>query len=191
MATSKAQKKASENWNGKNKGRKNYLSWRSRAKSFIQKGATTEDLIEFKKIIEDRISKESTMKFNGKKYIKVHDGEAHEGGWAFEQDSKYILDNDLGDLKAGTVIEIDENRNIINHEKSAIEKIEREKEEKRKNDAQIAKDSIGKKVNFKNHGVGVIDGYDEKFNQVSVVFENGTHKEYYFTPKTFEGHWVD
>ncbi|MGX5378200.1 hypothetical protein ACWCL1_08155 [Ligilactobacillus sp. LYQ135] len=131
------------------------------------------------------------MEFNGKKYIKVFNDKAHESGWAFKENGKYILDNDLGKLTAGTIIEIDKSHNIISHEKTAVERLEIEKAEEHKNNARIAKESIGKKVKFKTQGVGVIDGYDEKLNQVNVVFDNGTHKGYYFTPRAFEGHWVD
>ena len=41
-----AKKKANEKWNEKNKDRVKYLSWRARAKSFIEKAATLEDLEE-------------------------------------------------------------------------------------------------------------------------------------------------
>ena len=41
-----AKKKANEKWNEKNKDRVKYLSWRARAKSFIEKAATLEELEE-------------------------------------------------------------------------------------------------------------------------------------------------
>lgn len=51
--TSDAQKRASRKWNEHHQERRKYLSWRSRARSFIEKAATKEDLINLKKLIED------------------------------------------------------------------------------------------------------------------------------------------
>ncbi len=51
----KARKKANQKWDEENKERKNYLSWRSRAKSFIAKAATDDDLKELRKMIDDRL----------------------------------------------------------------------------------------------------------------------------------------
>ena len=53
--TSDAQKRASRKWNERHQERRKYLSWRSRARSFIEKTATTEDLISLKKLIADRL----------------------------------------------------------------------------------------------------------------------------------------
>ena len=47
-----AQQRATKKWNEKNKERRNYLSKRSAARSFIRNHATQEDLLELKEIIE-------------------------------------------------------------------------------------------------------------------------------------------
>ena len=47
-----AQQRATKKWNKKNKERRNYLSKRSAARSFIRNHATQEDLLELKEIIE-------------------------------------------------------------------------------------------------------------------------------------------
>ena len=47
-----AQQRATKKWNEKNKERRNYLSKRSAARSFIRNNATKEDLIELKELIE-------------------------------------------------------------------------------------------------------------------------------------------
>lgn len=49
--------KANKKWNENNKDRKNYLSYRSQAKSFIKRFATTEDLDELEKIIAEKRKK--------------------------------------------------------------------------------------------------------------------------------------
>lgn len=49
--------RANKKWNENNKGRKNYLSYRSQAKSFIKRFATTEDLDELEKIIAEKRKK--------------------------------------------------------------------------------------------------------------------------------------
>lgn len=53
------------------------------------------------------------MLLNGKEYIKVYDGQAHESGWAYYQDDQLILDNQLGKHQVGSIIKIDEQHNII------------------------------------------------------------------------------
>lgn len=53
------------------------------------------------------------MKINGKEYIKVRNAQEHEVGWAYKENEKLILDNDLGKMKAGSVIKVDQNRDII------------------------------------------------------------------------------
>lgn len=54
MTVSKAQKKAAKRWDNKNKDRKQYLNRRSVTKNFILKEATTEDLEQIEKYIEQR-----------------------------------------------------------------------------------------------------------------------------------------
>lgn len=55
MALSDARKKANRKWDEKNREHKIYLSWRSRAKSFIRKAATLDDLNEIKELVDQRI----------------------------------------------------------------------------------------------------------------------------------------
>ncbi|GGE47458.1 phage protein [Pullulanibacillus camelliae] len=50
----KNQTEANKKWQAKNKERAKYLSDRSRARSFIRKHATLEDIKEFKKLLEER-----------------------------------------------------------------------------------------------------------------------------------------
>lgn len=54
MTVSEAQKRATKKWDTKNKTRKQYLNRRSITKNFILKEATTEDLEQIKKYIEQR-----------------------------------------------------------------------------------------------------------------------------------------
>lgn len=54
MTVSEAQKRATKKWDIKNKTRKQYLNRRSVTKNFILKEATTEDLEQIKKYIEQR-----------------------------------------------------------------------------------------------------------------------------------------
>lgn len=49
-----AQTEANKRWQEKNKERTRYLSHRSRARSFIMKHATREDLEEFRGLMEER-----------------------------------------------------------------------------------------------------------------------------------------
>ena len=53
--TSDAQKRAARKWDEHHQERRKYLSWRSRARSFIEKAVTPEDLIDLKKLIDDRL----------------------------------------------------------------------------------------------------------------------------------------
>lgn len=57
MATEKlsSQQKADKKWAEKNRERRNYLSKRSAARSFINNNATHEDLLELKQLIENRL----------------------------------------------------------------------------------------------------------------------------------------
>lgn len=49
-----AQTEANKKWQEKNKERAKYLSDRSRARSFIRKQATKEDIEEFRQLLEER-----------------------------------------------------------------------------------------------------------------------------------------
>ena len=55
MPVTEAQKRANKAWADKNKERRNYLSRRSSARSFIRNVATQEDLLELKNMIEERL----------------------------------------------------------------------------------------------------------------------------------------
>ena len=62
------------------------------------------------------------MKINGKEYIKVRNVQEHEIGWAYQDNGKLILDNDLGKMKAGSVIKVDQNRDIIECKQKEVKK---------------------------------------------------------------------
>ena len=66
--------------------------------------------------IDWNIYKEKNMKINGKEYIKVRNAQEHEVGRAYKENEKLILDNDLGKIKAGSVIKINQDRDIIEYE---------------------------------------------------------------------------
>ena len=53
--TSDAQKRDARKWDEHHQERRKYLSWRSRARSFSEKAVTPEDLIDLKKLIDDRL----------------------------------------------------------------------------------------------------------------------------------------
>ncbi|KXT76837.1 hypothetical protein [Streptococcus sp. DD12] len=55
MPVSNAQKRANQAWAEKNKERRNYLSRRSSARSFIRNIATQEYLMELQGMIEERL----------------------------------------------------------------------------------------------------------------------------------------
>lgn len=50
-----SQKEADKKWSEKNREHRNYLTKRSNARSFIRNNATEEDLLELKKIIEEKL----------------------------------------------------------------------------------------------------------------------------------------
>ena len=54
MALTEAQKRAKANWQEKNKDRANYIRDKSKARSFILKKATKEDLKELEELIKER-----------------------------------------------------------------------------------------------------------------------------------------
>lgn len=57
MAETEAQKKATKKWNDANKAHRNYLSSRGEARSFIRNKATEDDLLELRKMIDDKLNK--------------------------------------------------------------------------------------------------------------------------------------
>ena len=54
MAETEAQKKATKKWNDANKAHRNYLSSRGAARSFIRNKASEDDLLELRKMIDER-----------------------------------------------------------------------------------------------------------------------------------------
>ena len=57
LVESKSQKKATSNWNKKNKEHRSYLTSRSMARGFIKNKATLEDLEELSQLIEEKRKK--------------------------------------------------------------------------------------------------------------------------------------
>lgn len=57
MAETEAQKKATKKWNDANKAHRNYLSSRGAARSFIRNKATRDDLMELRKMIDEKLNK--------------------------------------------------------------------------------------------------------------------------------------
>lgn len=53
---SQARKNANKKWDSENKNRVNYLKDRSKAKSFIEKKAKKEDLLELQDLIKSRLN---------------------------------------------------------------------------------------------------------------------------------------
>lgn len=51
----KKQTEANKKWQDKNKERAKYLSDRSRARSFIRNQSTSEDIEEFRKLLDERL----------------------------------------------------------------------------------------------------------------------------------------
>lgn len=57
LMVSEAQKKANEKWKAANKEKQKIYRYRSQAKKFINEFATQDDLVELKKMIEERQNK--------------------------------------------------------------------------------------------------------------------------------------
>lgn len=93
------------------------------------------------------------MKINGVEFIKVRDAKAMESGWAYIKGDDIILDNDFKNIPCGSILKLDDNRNIVDFEviKSEI-----------KPDTRIEqlKALVGRKVEAKA-GEGEIVGVDE------------------------------
>lgn len=94
------------------------------------------------------------MKINNKEYIKVRDAKAREIGWAYyNEQGQLILDNEFENIPCGSIIKVDDNRNIVDFEvaKSEI-----------KPDTRLdqLKSLVGRKVKAKA-GEGEIVGVDE------------------------------
>ena len=95
-----------------------------------------------------------TMKINGVEFIKVRDAKATETGWAYyNEQGQLILDNEFENIPCGSILKLDDNRNIVDFEviKSEV-----------KSDTRIEqlKFLVGRKVKAKA-GEGEIVGVDE------------------------------
>lgn len=94
------------------------------------------------------------MKINGTEFIKVRDAKAMETGWAYIKGDDIILDNEFENIPCGSVIKVDDNRNIIDFEPAV------EDEVKSDNRIDQLKSLVGRKVKAKA-GEGEIVGVDE------------------------------
>lgn len=105
------------------------------------------------------------MKINNKEYIKVRDPKAREIGWAYyNEQGQLILDNEFEKIPCGSIIKVDDNRNIVDFEvvKSEV-----------KPDIRLEqlKSLVGRKVKAKV-GEGEIIGVDEFSIRAKVKFGN-------------------
>lgn len=94
------------------------------------------------------------MKINNVEFIKVRDPKAMERGWAYyNEQGQLILDNKFENIPCGSIIKVDDNRNIVDFEvvKSEV-----------KPDTRLdqLKSLVGLKVKAKA-GEGEIIGVDE------------------------------
>lgn len=60
MSKENKQKEYDKRWIEKNREHKRYLSYRSTSRSFIRNSATKDDLLELKKLIDDKLSEYET-----------------------------------------------------------------------------------------------------------------------------------
>ena len=103
------------------------------------------------------------MKINNKEYIKVRDPKAREIGWAYyNEQEQLILDNKFENIPCGSILKLDNDRNIVDFEvvKSEI-----------KPDTRIdqLKSLVGRKVKAKT-GEGEIVGVDKFSIRAKVKF---------------------
>lgn len=102
------------------------------------------------------------MKINGVEFIKVRDAKAMESGWAYIQGGDVILDNDFENIPCGSILKLDDNRNIVDFEvvKSEV-----------KPDTRLdqLKSLVGRKVKAKA-GEGEIVGADDFSIRAKVKF---------------------
>ena len=95
------------------------------------------------------------MKINGTEFIKVRDAEAMESGWAYyNEQGQLILDNEFENIPCGSIIKVDDNRNIIDSNPVV------ENEVKLDTRIEQLKSLVGHKVKAKA-GEGEIVGVDE------------------------------
>lgn len=103
------------------------------------------------------------MKINGTEYIKVCDPKAHEIGWVYyNEQGQLILDNEFENIPCGSIIKVDDNRNIVDFEVAKSEV---------KPDTRLdqLKSLVGRKVKAKA-GEGEIIGIDEFSIRAKVKF---------------------
>ncbi len=94
------------------------------------------------------------MKINNKEYIKVRDPKAREIGWAYyNEQGQLILDNKFENISCGSIIKVDDNRNIVDFEVT-------KREVKPDTRIEQLKSLVGRKVKAKA-GEGEIIGVDE------------------------------
>lgn len=102
------------------------------------------------------------MKINGVEFIKVCDAKAMESGWAYIQDGDVILDNDFENIPCGSILKLDDDRNIVDFEVTKSEV---------KPDTRLdqLKSLVGRKVEAKA-GEGEIVGVDKFSIRAEVKF---------------------
>lgn len=104
------------------------------------------------------------MKINGTEFIKVRDAKACETGWAYIKGDDIILDNEFENIPCGSILKLDDNRNIV-----AFEVVKNEVKPDTRLDQ--LKSLVGRKVKVKA-GEGEIVGVDEFSIRAEVKFDN-------------------
>lgn len=94
------------------------------------------------------------MKINNVEFIKVRDAKVNETGWAYIKGDDIILDNEFENIPCGSILKLDDNRNIVDFEPVVADKV--------KPDTRLdqLKSLVGRKVEAKA-GEGEIIGVDE------------------------------
>lgn len=106
------------------------------------------------------------MKINNVEFIKVRNAKAMESGWAYyNEQGQLILDNEFENIPCGSVIKIDDDRNIVDFEPTV------EDEVKSDNRIDQLKALVGRKVQAKV-GEGEIIGVDDFSIRAKVKFSN-------------------
>lgn len=105
------------------------------------------------------------MKINNVEFIKVRDGQVGETGWAYIKDGDVILDNEFERIPCGSILKLDDDRNIVDFEPAVEDEV--------KPDTRIdqLKSLVGRKVKAKA-GEGEIVGVDDFSIRAKVKFGN-------------------
>lgn len=104
------------------------------------------------------------MKINNVEFIKVRDAKAMESGWAYyNEQGQLILDNEFENIPCGSVIKVDDDRNIVDFEPTVEDEVESD------NRIDQLKALVGRKVKAKA-GEGEIVGIDEFSIRAEVKF---------------------